>query len=168
MLGGLETACKSKEQGGLGIVDLRTQNCSLLMKFLHKFYNKLHILWVDLSWKCLYANEVVPHVKRPVGSFWWRDVMSQSMHFFQLAHCKVKSGDTVCFWTDHWDLPSLHMLFPQLHSFVRNQKISVRKFLSQDAYSNFTTPLSVVAADQLLDLVALVQNLEGDATLADQ
>lgn len=34
-----EVACKSKEQGGLGIIDLRTQNTALLMKHLHKFYN---------------------------------------------------------------------------------------------------------------------------------
>lgn len=35
--------CKSKAQGGLGIVDLRTQNTALLMKSLHKFYNHMDI-----------------------------------------------------------------------------------------------------------------------------
>lgn len=30
-----ETTCKSKEQGGLGIIDLKVQNSALLMKALH-------------------------------------------------------------------------------------------------------------------------------------
>lgn len=34
-----EEVCKSKEQGGLGVIDLKSQNTALLMKFLHKFYN---------------------------------------------------------------------------------------------------------------------------------
>lgn len=36
-------ACMSKYQGGLGIIDLRTQNSALLLKNLHKFYNKMDV-----------------------------------------------------------------------------------------------------------------------------
>lgn len=32
-----KTACRAKEEGGLGIIDLRTQNTAILLKFLHKF-----------------------------------------------------------------------------------------------------------------------------------
>lgn len=35
-----ETACKPKDQGGLGIIDIESQNNALLMKYLDKFYNK--------------------------------------------------------------------------------------------------------------------------------
>jgi hypothetical protein len=41
-------ACLPKEQGGLGIINLRIHNTALLLKHLHKFYN-----WVDIrrvSW----------------------------------------------------------------------------------------------------------------------
>lgn len=99
-----ENACKSKEQGGLGIIDIKTQNTSLLMKFLHKFYNHEDIPWVTLTWQCLYTNLTVPQIKRPVGSFWWRDVMSLSDQFFRIAFCNVNQGSTVCFWTDLWNL----------------------------------------------------------------
>lgn len=34
-----EVACKPKDQGGLGIIDIKSQNDALLMKFLDKFYN---------------------------------------------------------------------------------------------------------------------------------
>jgi hypothetical protein len=36
---------------------------------------------------------------------------------------------------------------PQLFSFAKNQNISVEKFLSQDVYANFSTPLTVEAAE---------------------
>jgi hypothetical protein len=36
-------ACLSKDQGGLGIIDLRTQNTALLLKFLDKFYNHANL-----------------------------------------------------------------------------------------------------------------------------
>jgi hypothetical protein len=34
-----EMICRHKDQGGLGVLDLRTQNKALLLKNLHKFYN---------------------------------------------------------------------------------------------------------------------------------
>lgn len=63
-------ACKSKKEGGLGILDLKAQNKALLLKFADKFYNQVDTPWVKITWTGLYANQVVPHVKRLVGSFW--------------------------------------------------------------------------------------------------
>lgn len=40
--------CKSKEQGGLGVLDLKTQNEALVLKHLHKFLNKTDTPWVAL------------------------------------------------------------------------------------------------------------------------
>lgn len=87
-------ACLSKDQGGLGIIDLRTQNPALLLKFLDKFYNHANLPWVQLNWRCFYRRPKVPHVCNPVGSFWWRDVMTLSDNFFTIASCKVNSGQT--------------------------------------------------------------------------
>jgi hypothetical protein len=39
---------KPKAQGGLGVLKLKTQNDALLMKSLHKFFNRLNIPWVKL------------------------------------------------------------------------------------------------------------------------
>ena len=38
-----EMVCKPKAQGGLGVMDLTVQNNYLLMKHIHKFYNKANI-----------------------------------------------------------------------------------------------------------------------------
>jgi hypothetical protein len=37
---------KPKDKGGLGIIDLRSQNEALLLKHLDKFYNKKDTPWV--------------------------------------------------------------------------------------------------------------------------
>jgi hypothetical protein len=41
-------ATRPKRNGGLGIINLETQNDVLLLKNLHKFYNRLDIPWVKL------------------------------------------------------------------------------------------------------------------------
>jgi hypothetical protein len=35
-----------KEEGGLGALNLSTQNISLMLKHLHKFYNRASVPWV--------------------------------------------------------------------------------------------------------------------------
>jgi hypothetical protein len=152
-------ACLAKDQGGLGIIDLRAQNTALLVKFLDKFYNHANLPWVHLTWQCFSRRLKVPHVCNLVGSFWWRDVMSLSDNFLMVASCKAHSGLTCTFWKDSWDFGVLHHKFPQLFYFVRDQNISIAKFLTQDAYENFHAPLSVISSDQLQELVAMVQML---------
>jgi hypothetical protein len=48
--------CIPKENGGLGALNLNTQNVSLLLKHLHKFYNNLDVPWVQLIWNSYYQN----------------------------------------------------------------------------------------------------------------
>jgi hypothetical protein len=56
-------ACHSKADGGLGIIDLRVHNNALLMKFLHKFYNRADLPWVHLTWNHLYRTSKPPPMK---------------------------------------------------------------------------------------------------------
>jgi hypothetical protein len=44
---------KPKDKGGLGVINLRSQNCALLLKHLDKFYYKKNIPWVRLIWNIL-------------------------------------------------------------------------------------------------------------------
>ena len=69
-----DMVCKPKSKGGLGIIDLKTQNQGLLLKQLHKFYNKHDVPWVKLIWDSYYVDKI-PHASDPCGSFWWRDLM---------------------------------------------------------------------------------------------
>lgn len=47
--------CDLKENGGLGVLNLHIQNESILLKHLHKFFNRMDIPWVHLIWNTYYA-----------------------------------------------------------------------------------------------------------------
>ena len=49
-----------KSEGGLGVLNLRTQNEALLLKYLHKFFNKVETPWVHLVWEKYYSNGALP------------------------------------------------------------------------------------------------------------
>ena len=55
-----EMVCLPKEEGGLGIMNIETQNQALLMKNLDNFFNKKDIPWVNMIWKKHYRNEKLP------------------------------------------------------------------------------------------------------------
>jgi hypothetical protein len=91
---------KQLDQGGLGIIDLKAHNIALLLKFLHKFYNKENAPWVKLTWETLYSRPIPPHHRKKVGSFWWRYIISLSDHFFMMAACTLNEGSSLYFWRD--------------------------------------------------------------------
>lgn len=68
-----DLVCRPKNKGGLGVIDIKTQNMALLIKHLFKFYNKQDVPWVTLIWDAYYTGKI-PHASDPVGSFWWKDV----------------------------------------------------------------------------------------------
>jgi hypothetical protein len=41
----------------------------LLLKHVHKFFNKADIPWVDLTWKAYYSAALAPRAHSPRGSF---------------------------------------------------------------------------------------------------
>jgi hypothetical protein len=46
--------------GGLGVLALAVQNKALLLKHLHKFFNRDDVTWVDLTWKAFYTAALAP------------------------------------------------------------------------------------------------------------
>ena len=76
-------------------MDFGKQNDGLLMKHLHKFYNKQDVRWVDLVWQ--YYSYGVPHASKRCGSFWWRDIMKLVEKYIPLCSVQVGSGDTALF-----------------------------------------------------------------------
>jgi hypothetical protein len=66
---------RPKKKGGLGMINLRSQNVALLIKHLDKFYNRRDIPWVTLIWNTYYSNGEVPHAYKKKVSFRWRDIL---------------------------------------------------------------------------------------------
>jgi hypothetical protein len=88
--------CRPKKRGGVGVLNLKLQNEALLMKFLHKLYNKEDTPWVTLLWKS-YDQEKIPHAMDPCGSFWWKDILKLAPIFRNIASCQVGQGNIVLF-----------------------------------------------------------------------
>ena len=163
-----ETACKPKNQGGLGIIDIKSQNSALLMKFLDKFYNEAEIPWVSLTWSKFYSNSQTPPQSRsPIGSFWWKDIMTLFDKFRDLAICNPSNGRIVLFQADKWSDQSLQELYPQLLSSTKKKKCSIRFFLNQDVSKIFSLPLSTQATNQLEEVQTLIQQRTWNANTKD-
>lgn len=113
--------CKTKDEGGLGIINLELQNQALLMKNLDKFYNGREISWVNLIWEKYYRNDKIPGTVKK-GSFWWRDVLKMLPLFKEMTTVKIKNGASCFFWKDTWASQALEQEFPQAYSFAKKQK----------------------------------------------
>ena len=80
--------CKPKQQGGIGVLNLREQNKALLIKHLYKFYNQADLPWVELLWNAYYQNNEVPHSGSNKGSFWWKECMKLFDLFKNMTTCQ--------------------------------------------------------------------------------
>jgi hypothetical protein len=96
-----DMVCKPKDKGGLGVLNLRIQNEGLLLKYLHKFYNKADIPWVQLLWNTYY-NGKVPHNMKPCGSTWWRTIVNLSPIYRGISMSNINDGRSTLFWKDKW------------------------------------------------------------------
>lgn len=148
----MEIVSMPKEYGGLGALNLYTHNESLLIKHLHKFFNKLDIPWVQLVWNCHYPHGALP-INNNRGSFWWKDILKSLVSFKGLASVIVSDGSTCLFWKDIWNNNLMSSIFPELFSFARAHHISVQSFISTNDRSElFHLPLSTQAFDQFQQL----------------
>ena len=166
-----ELVCRPKDKGGLGIINLHLQNQGLLIKHLHKFFNKEDIPWVSLIWNSYYDG-VVPQATVLCGSFWCRDIFKLADSYRAISTATVNQGDSILFWSDSWILHNsnrpLRDRLPHLFSFVKDDKISAMDFLdSEDVTSMFHLPISSAAASELDHLLLWVTMLQRDATAPD-
>jgi hypothetical protein len=152
--------CVSKENGGLGVLNLQTHNESLLLKNLHKFYNQVNIPWVHLLWASYYSNGSLPMSHARKGSFWWRDSLKLLYQFKGVGSALVRNGSSCFFWLDVWDSHLLSHHFPHLFSFVRDQKLTVQQVAqTSNVLDLFYLPLSDEAYQQFQELLQLLNDL---------
>ncbi|KAL6643274.1 hypothetical protein ACP70R_021455 [Stipagrostis hirtigluma subsp. patula] len=147
-----DKVCKPKSKGGLGVINLRLHNDALLLKHLHKFYNKHDIPWVKLIWQTYYTNKV-PHGAREVGSFWWKDVLRLNVLYRGIAKCTVGRGDSALFWEDIWSDNNQATQFPNLYRYAKRPRISAKEVFNTDDLSTlFNLPLPEQAYEEYLQL----------------
>jgi hypothetical protein len=162
-----DVAQKPKEKGGLGVINLRLQNDALLLKQLHKFYNKEDIPWVNLIW-FKYYQHAVPHTAREKGSFWWKDIWRLNTIYRSVSHCIIGDGSSICFWEDKWRPKILSTRYPRLASFARKREVSIQEVTMAESLDElFILPLSQQAHDEFLDLSNELLEVNLDVLSAD-
>jgi len=148
-----EMVCLPKSEGGLGVLNLQTQNEALLLKNLHKFYNRHDIPWVNLIWERHYSTGALPNSSNRVDSFWWRDILTLIDSFKGIAMVNVADGKSCLFWDDLWLNKIPRLEYPQLFSFANNVGISLHLVINLEEMKFFLhLPLSPLAATQLLQV----------------
>jgi hypothetical protein len=133
---------KPKLKGGLGVINLRVQNEALLMKNLHKFFNKQELPCVQLIWTNYYNNGRIPGQTK-MGSFWWKDNLKLLNIYKGIAQVEARKRDTINFWQDMWNGRVLSQLYPHLFSFTINENITLFSVLELNELEDlFHLPLS--------------------------
>jgi hypothetical protein len=148
-----EKICRPKNQGGLGVLDLTTQTEVLLLKNLHKFFNRHDIPWVKLVWSSYYSNGQIPgnHME---GSFWWKAHLKLLDKFKGISQCNIGDGKTSYLWIDN----CLFQKFPHLASFAKKMDITVHEAIHTEFLEDlFHLPMSQEAYTEFQDLEILCE-----------
>jgi hypothetical protein len=131
-----------KVNGGLGVLRLESQNEDLLIKFLHKIFNHSDLPWVHLIWNKYYLPRGLPG-HRSIGSFWWKSIVKLLPNFKGLAIPAIGNGRSISFWDDQWSQSIPRHNFPELFSFVKNTKLTIKEAKEQDQFDGFFICLSL-------------------------
>jgi hypothetical protein len=135
------------------------QNEALLLKNLHKFFNKADLPWVQLLWNQYYSNGKVPRLARK-GGFWWRSIVKLVPTYKGIAQATLSSRDSILFWANVWNGRVLEITYPELFSFTTNPSTVKTVTKMSSLQELFQLPLSVKAFDQFCELDKFMQSLQ--------
>lgn len=120
---------------------------------------------MTLVWEKHYSNGKLPGVQKK-GSFWWKANLKILNKFKELTVVQIHNGRSCLLWEDNWmDGPvrAAKMRFPELHSFSKNNRISVDKAVAHNQLNKlFHIPMSAQAFSQLQVMMNLLENLNLD------
>jgi len=129
-----EMVCKPKEEGGLGIRDIRKFNYALLAKWRWRFLTEEKGRWKEMLVSKYGTNVDTPQSPIKFQSWWWKDMQKVckegegSGWFQQQLGWKLGRGDKIRFWEDVWvGNNNLKTLFPILFSISLNQEQRVEE-----------------------------------------
>lgn len=108
-----EKVCELKEDGGLGVKRLDTQNAALMLKLIHRLHRLGESAWANwVSYRTSIHN-----LARDLDGDHWNALRQLLPVYQQITTVDVGDGRTTDFWRDNWiGNATLTELAPTLHS----------------------------------------------------
>ena len=160
-------AMQSKENGGLGIRNLREHNKALLCKFLSKVLQSTETpcyQWLA-DW---YLKNEIPLSCKTLDTATWRTFSSLIPLVQNSTKCKLGSGNRISFWYDHWtNEGNLRSRYPNLFSFAKTQQCTVASQFTGTWTIDLHPNLSHTATAELHDLNNRLGSITPEAQAPD-
>ncbi|KAJ4820751.1 RNA-directed DNA polymerase (reverse transcriptase)-related family protein [Rhynchospora pubera] len=156
--------CLSKAYGGFGLINLKLQNISLLIRWIWWLYKQPASLWTYIA-KQLYAkrdHNIPPLAWNAQGSFFWNDIFNLRLYFQLSTKSAVTSGSNTLLWYDNWG-GNIFAFYGFENSMIPCKNITLKRAKSR-LYSLFASALTAVQAEKLA-LVSLLPNSSTPDTL---
>lgn len=144
-----ECVCSLKEDGGLGVKRLDTQNVALLLKLIHR----LHHLG-DSAWARWVASQVqLADLSGSMAGAHWSDLRQLLPAYRKMTTVTIGDGKSTDFWQDTWllDAPLADCL-PALFSHRAGNATTVHDVVS----AGLRTPQATTELEELRQLLLCV------------
>ncbi|XP_078173371.1 uncharacterized protein LOC144567180 [Carex rostrata] len=145
-----ELVCTPKKLGGLGVMDLRTFNGALLLKWNWKWVIPANSLLKPLWSRMDLLEDLMPTAIQKLTSdftkFWYISVTRS-----------IENGATISFWHHDWGMGIIRTRYADLYSFVQDDTQTVAEVLHTQI--QLRNPISESAANQLNSLNARVAQI---------
>lgn len=157
--------CRSKQKGGLGVLDLEKQNISLMTKWWWKLETQ-DGLWQKIVKAKYFRNQTVASVKpRFNDSPCWKNIFKVKETYMAGRKIILNSGNLMRLWLDPWyNNKNLSDQFPQLFDLCQKQNCTIAEFVD----CNFLIPFRRRLLDDMLiqwnEIVARVQGISFNAS----
>ena len=171
-----EVVIKSKEEGGLGVGNLRKRNEALLAKWLWRFPKESNSLWhkVIRSKYGLQDNGWDANPSMRVSSRSpWKDISYGLQSFQECCKFEVGNGERVRFWEDGWlEGGPLKEQYPRLFLLSRIHNQSISSFVDSSLHSlswnfDFRRNLNELEIEEAARLLQKVENVRLIQSRAD-
>lgn len=152
--------CRSKENGGLGIKDLRKQNISLMVKWWWKLETQNGV-WQDIVRARYLRNRTVAEVgPRFSDSPCWKALLKVKEIYMVGRKITVESGNIARVWKDSINgLPPFQEQYPQLFDICNIPGCTVNQVGKAEVHSFFRRRLTPDLLDQWENIRKVINDL---------
>ncbi|KAJ1692316.1 hypothetical protein LUZ63_009014 [Rhynchospora breviuscula] len=137
--------CMPKSIGGVGLVNLKLHNISLVLRWLWRLYAQPESQWSTLA--CTLYGKRRQHTQPlfwcQAGSFFWKDLMSLRNYFQLSVLFDINAGSNTPFWFAKWGESILAFFSSHPHpSMTRQNKHMMVKDAIDNPYVFLSAPFS--------------------------